>query len=348
LRRGQAAKALALSARDAVGAANLLCASPNAVRLALPHQKLLQERRKGVLPASFVLDALTLLRVCGVVAIQGLFEVGFVAELEAAHTEEFDPSALVGHVETDSVGSRSEGRYEVKLPLREPFTDARLTRNAQLLSLVKGAVAGDHLEIDTFSHVDALPGASMQVWHKDVDAVHHDTQKGELLHGPPQGLVVVVPLVEVNHSNGPTEFECGSHVNVHAFDTTPSNDNNNGNSNKKKKAVAPLLSLPVSKGDALLFDLRVRHRGTPNTSLKVRPILYLSYVHSWFRDEVNFKGVQSAQWASEFKDTPSRKLFMRLDQTRYVAQLEAKLAEKGVDVASMRSSLTYKAVDMRA
>ena len=86
LRRGQA-KALALSAHDAVGAANLLCASPNAVRLALPHQKLLQERRKGVLPASFVLDALTLLRVCGVVAIQGLFEVGFVAELEAAHTE---------------------------------------------------------------------------------------------------------------------------------------------------------------------------------------------------------------------------------------------------------------------
>ena len=51
-------------------------------------------------------------------------------------------------METDSVGSRSEGRYEVKLPLREPFTDARLTRNAQLLSLVKGAVAGDHLEID--------------------------------------------------------------------------------------------------------------------------------------------------------------------------------------------------------
>jgi ectoine hydroxylase-related dioxygenase (phytanoyl-CoA dioxygenase family) len=181
----------------------------------------------------------------------------------------------------------------------------------------------------------------MQVWHRDVDPVHRHTQKGETLHAPPQGLVVVVPLVDMTALNGPTQFVAGSHVNVQAFQVQNQNEQGAGG------GPTPLLTIPARRGDAVLFDLRIRHRGTPNLSKLVRPIVYMSYVHAWFRDEVNFKGLQSNSWASEFEDTASRKLFMRADQQRYVAELETKLSEAGVDVGAMRTSLSYKAAEMR-
>ena len=41
------------------------------------------------------------------------------------------------------------------------------------------------------------------------------------------------------------------------------------------------------RGSVVLFDVRVRHRGTANTSDKPRPIVYMSYVQDWFSDRVS-------------------------------------------------------------
>jgi len=73
----------------------------------------------------------------------------------------------------------------------------------------------------------------------------------------------------------------------------------------------------------------------------------MSYVQSWFRDEVNFKGHQTRAWGQEFKSTPSRKVFMRLDQTRYVQELEKLVLAQGIDLESLQAKVAYKAVDMK-
>jgi ectoine hydroxylase-related dioxygenase (phytanoyl-CoA dioxygenase family) len=114
----------------------------------------------------------------------------------------------------------------------------------------------------------------------------------------------VVPVVDVNSENGPTEFLMGSHTNVPAF------------SDKDREQPTRSFPIPANKGDAVIFDIRIRHRGTPNNSPKVRPIIYMSYVAAWYRDEVNFKLPQSFKWDEQFKTVAARKLFMRVDQQR--------------------------------
>ncbi len=42
----------------------------------------------------------------------------------------------------------------------------------------------------------------------------------------------------------------------------------------------------LGSGSAVVFDLRIRHRGTANRSPQRRPIVYLSYVHDWYYDKV--------------------------------------------------------------
>ena len=73
----------------------------------------------------------------------------------------------------------------------------------------------------------------------------------------------------------------------------------------------------------------------------------MSYVHSWFLDQVNFKGKQTREWETDFATMASRKLFMRADQRRYIEKLESALAEKGVDVKDFQSQLRYKQVSMK-
>ena len=79
----------------------------------------------------------------------------------------------------------------------------------------------------------------------------------------------------------------------------------------------------------------------------MRSIVYMSYVQAWFRDEVNLKGHQTRAWGEEFTSTPARKAFMRLDQRRWVQELERIVAEKGIDIKALRASIVYKAVEMK-
>ena len=54
----------------------------------------------------------------------------------------------------------------------------------------------------------------------------------------------------------------------------------------RHNAIAPLLK----KGDALIYDYRVCHRGTANLSKdkSTRIMLYLMYARPWFREHLNF------------------------------------------------------------
>jgi hypothetical protein len=98
---------------------------------------------------------------------------------------------------------------------------------------------------------------------------------------------------------------------------------------------------------ANLFDLRVRHRCTPSTSDKIRPIIYMSYVHAWYRDDVNFKGRQTKDWDKEFASTAARKLFMRADQQRYIDRLEEIAEAHGASTKDLQTSIAYRTAEMR-
>lgn len=241
---------------------------------------------------------LATLRLCGVIVLKQLIPL---EALEAVHTAQ----VRHGQEAADSdFALRGHFRREARLPPRPPFTSGQVTAQPALLTLTSLATGG-RPELDTFSYIESLPGSIDQNWH--VDAPVPERQQ-------PPGIVAVLPLVPVNESNGATEFLLGSHV---------------GEARVWEHRDQPALQLSAEPGDAVLFDARVRHRGRANVA-GARPVIYASFVRSWFQDNVNFVERQSKHSATLRKEM--QHLFSRLDRRSYARKLEEALQRHGADL----------------
>lgn len=129
---------------------------------------------------------------------------------------------------------------------------------------------------------------------------------------PPYCIYVHIPLVDLTEQNGPTEYWPGKrsaqtlvgqlrniltgspHMAIHTtinsvsqFDKLPL-----GTLPTEKPLVhSPILHPPflltrikkVKAGGAIIKDMRCFHRGSPNESEEIRPILSLIYARQWYR-----------------------------------------------------------------
>jgi ectoine hydroxylase-related dioxygenase (phytanoyl-CoA dioxygenase family) len=199
------------------------------------------------------------------------------------------------------------------------------------------------IEVDTFSYVMSMPGSTDQTWHMDVTQLFEQSSyrastiggdDGDpRAHMPPQGFVAVVPLVDVTEENGGTEFLMGSHVHHKELISGPEN------------GISLHLTASSTRGQVVLFDLRLRHRGRGNKSTKDRPIMYLSYVHSWYKDAINFKEKHSQVFDTLPTDS-LRQLLARQDTRRYVEQLE-RHAESTMGKDGLRKMQSAHAYDKK-
>jgi ectoine hydroxylase-related dioxygenase (phytanoyl-CoA dioxygenase family) len=58
---------------------------------------------------------------------------------------------------------------------------------------------------------------------------------------------------------------------------------------KAKKTLRPPVTPALKRGDIVVFDYRILHRGRANQSLtRNRPILVLTFAKKWFVDVCNF------------------------------------------------------------
>ena len=89
-------------------------------------------------------------------------------------------------------------------------------------------------------------------------------------------------------------------------------------------AMCFVLQPSMGVGSLALFDLGLRHRGRGNFHDISRTILYMSYVHEWFRDAINFPEPQSDVWKSW--SPVKKRLLSRLDSRGHLRDLETKVA----------------------
>lgn len=280
------------------------------------------------------------LRRCGVIVLERVFDVDLVAALAREQGVLFRSFHEAVHANrslenSTTSGLRSEGRWEVKLPLVPPFTSPNLIANPALFSLLKRVLGTEEIELDTLSSVTSVPGSPAQHWHADVDDLfrhgHEEGGWGEQSEGavlPAFGIVVFLPLSDVGEKQGPTEFLLGSHLNAAcASSSCPAR--------ASFVATAPL-------GSAILFDVRITHRGGANVSPRPRAMAYMSFVRAWFRDSVNFHSPHTASFDS-FESRRLRRLLARLDQIEYLRTLEKALGS--TTVAALRSSRKYSPLD---
>ncbi len=94
----------------------------------------------------------------------------------------------------------------------------------------------------------------------------------------------------------------------------------------------------------MVFDLRIQHRGTANTTPKPRSILYLSYVVDWYHDAVNFKTRQTVAYDA-LPNNVARRLLRRLDTLDYIAALERAVGDPA-KVKALQAKETYKIAEL--
>ena len=139
------------------------------------------------------------------------------------------------------------------------------------------------------SQEDPVPPA--QFWHRDGPSLFANPQK----HHPTHCFNVFVPLINVDEENGTTEFVPRSHVDAYYNEWAPDlvlwaqQQDKDKNS---QHAVSPCheraIRALVPAGSAIVFDVRVFHRGLANLSLQDRPVLYFTLARDWFQEQHMF------------------------------------------------------------
>lgn len=221
------------------------------------------ERSAGRPDAATVRRGAELFREHGFLLVPDLLDRARVDALRAAYLALVAP--LAGTAAGQEVG---DFRFMLTVPIAGLFNDPDVYANPFLLPIVRD-VLGDDCVVANFGSVVSLPWAERQHEHRDGPFLF-DKATGAGL--PCHALTLALPLVDLDAEIGTTAVWEGSH---------------------KLQSDDPALAGPASHpfcttGGAYLFDYRLLHYGTPNTSERKRPLLYMAYSRPWFVDHRNF------------------------------------------------------------
>lgn len=190
-------------------------------------------------------------RMGSVAVLPGILETALVGELLEAFLPLIDQQAAIAEA------NRGTRRHQMYVPFVPPFSDSRVWGNSTVLDVV-GGVLGKDFDCIYYASDTPLPGSGYQPIHQDCSPLYRDW--GVRL--PSFCVVANIPLVDVNHQNGPLEWFPG-------FERPG------------VEAVPRRFTGPA--GTVLLRDPRVWHRGSPNLSKRPRPTLALIFARSWYR-----------------------------------------------------------------
>jgi ectoine hydroxylase-related dioxygenase (phytanoyl-CoA dioxygenase family) len=182
----------------------------------------------------------------------------------------------------DEVASRCLGRLDIRYKMsEEPFSNTEVVDNKILMSVVRSLLGNDAVLLYA-GLILSFPSSSDQPWHQDGLMLFSQDELPEDVHLPAYALNVFIPLADVTEDMGPTEFSVGSH---RAKEGEKAMQHILNQQEYKANIIGPTLK----RGDALIYDYRICHRGTQNLSTdKTRPMLYLMYARPWFREHINF------------------------------------------------------------
>ncbi|CAB9501809.1 Phytanoyl-CoA dioxygenase (PhyH) [Seminavis robusta] len=181
---------------------------------------------------------------------------------------------------------RCQGRMDVRYNnsdnKKEPFWKNHSLLNSIVSHLLYGGESQElQPQLVYAGWIFSFPDSKDQPWHQDGIPLFPSTETVIAL--PTYAINVFIPLDDATLETGPTEFVPFSHrqTPAQAMEHIEKSDNNDSDNN----LVNPL----PRRGDILIYDYRICHRGTANLDKKkVRTVLYLMYARPWFREHVNF------------------------------------------------------------
>ncbi len=228
----------------------------------------------------------------GCLLLSEFIPVELVAALRKRFLEDYE--ARLDEVPCQKVGDQ---RWMIPLQIENEFSDPCLFGAPEFLELLQGLL-GEGLVLDSFSCINAAPGAEVQHRHRDYGRLFPNALE---FFGPSYALNVFIPLVDLNETTGTTRLWPGTHRKPVEIETVTDDESVDTN---------------VPAGSALMFDYRLLHEGLANRSDASRPVLCLAFVRSWFLDVVHFRGLKRLNISRERLlqfDTAQQELFIRAD-----------------------------------
>lgn len=213
----------------------------------------------------------------GVAVLEGLFPRALLSRARAEVLRRHES----GELRARGLVRDIAGRYTAVLPFRGPFLEPAFYANPRLRA-VADAMLGASWCFGSLEAIMALPGAVRQYQHVDaplrldrVVAGRSEGYRGVPSDLPPYALALATPLCDVDEVNGPTAIWPGSHRDGLAARLP---------SEARISRAYPRALMTGRFGFSYLYDYRTFHRGMPNDSREVRPLLMLVLTRSWFRD----------------------------------------------------------------
>jgi ectoine hydroxylase-related dioxygenase (phytanoyl-CoA dioxygenase family) len=170
--------------------------------------------------------------------------------------------------------NRGPSRYYVTLPFTDPFADACIYEDDDVLAVVEQLVGADAVMCQLATDTPLL-GSTTQDIHRDTLPLFPETGH----ETPPYQLAVNFPLVDVTMENGPFEVARGTHM-----------MSKEEGLHRLQRGEVTLEPITMKLGDAIIRDVRGLHRGTPNYTTEPRPMVVIGYSRRWlFRPEVSIQ-----------------------------------------------------------
>eukprot|EP01043_Picozoa_sp_COSAG02_P018008 COSAG02_NODE_829_length_16689_cov_16.659433_5_plen_1004_part_00 len=200
-------------------------------------------------------------------------------------------------------GGRVDSRYQV---LDGPCGDPQMTQSKMLYPLLKKILNTDDPQLLWSGVVHAFGAGTTpdpphhQVWHRDGPSLFGPWSEAHF--HPSHCVNVFIPLVDITKENGPTDFFPGTHHDPAFEALLPEVLQAERAKEEHPNCVAPLLTA----GSALVFDIRVLHRGRANFSPTNRPMLYYTFATPWYTDLHMFSEKKSLVMSANLKEVERR------------------------------------------
>ena len=180
-----------------------------------------------------------------------------------------DSKELLAFCETIGGNPRDAGHLQQGPPPLAPYVFRQIVVHP-LVTQVSHGLLGQFAFNNFYNGNTNAPGSVYQQVHLDNP---HMPVGGAIAHGAYSFVVNVVPQ-EADESNGAVELWPGTH---RLLTPTPVPED----VVEKRRAEAPPIRGCVRKGDVLLRDARLWHRGVPNPSSEFRHMIALVHMAGW-------------------------------------------------------------------
>ena len=231
----------------------------------------------------------------GLVVLEDLLDPNWIAEVRSAYNAALEARIAVHGLEAVQQTPMEKNHLSFYPALVPPFSDLRLIANPIAVQIAE-VLLGENFQCTYYHSNTSYPGSGTQNIHRDSGHLFGTAFPFAL---PAACLALNVPLCDFTEANGSTEVWPGTHLMV-------DRDSADGGRLAERAAEMPSLRTNIPAGSLVLRDMRMWHRGMPNTTDMARTMLALIYRRNWLADSATLN-IPHSTW--EGWTEAARKIF---------------------------------------